>query len=729
MILKQRKKYPVLLSITLFLIICGIAFSQTPKPPKSIPGPEIPGTILPDKIIKYILNEVSGQLAFNNEVMMAGYNHIRTPEEFKGHFYEAEYLYKKLLEYGIDEVKLETYSRDVAGRGGWWVRVDAELWMVSPEEKRLSRLAEHPALMARGCDEGEWEAELIYLDKRDLPSSYREPLKADVKGKIILTPESIGSFSRRAFAKGALGIISYNSHAKPYLDPYQAFFDMRLYKGKIKHKVFGFKIWQHLGDQLKGMLFNRQKVVVRAKTKTASYPMKLDTIFATIKGKSPEKKGFMFTAHLFERPAKQGANDNVSGCVALAEIARTITTLIKEGKIERPERSIYFLMGEEGGSTISFFKEYPEMADKIFGVYNYDMVGENLNENHAFFNMIVPLYSKISFIDSIAKNSMNYVFETNMEKHSAHSRAPWIDYPVPIVEKNGSKQPFRYVVDRFEGGSDHQMFIYSDSGIPACHFIVWPDFWYHTDKDRPDKSDPTQLKRVAFIGAASALAMCSGREDILENLIRNVYRDRLDFIQKAVSRAIKNLSDLREDDRGITYKNSVNHVKESVELAKVTLAKIQELTHGKGKLKSYLGNVIKNVDKFSSFSTQHLKDYYLTIAKHRGFKASFPKTTALEKKMSKIVPVKVEPIELGALRWLSPVARAIGEHSDFDMNKIHHDYSFQYLIELYLSVDGKRTLAQIKSLLDFEYKPLPASEFMKIMNAWEKGKLIKFKRG
>jgi hypothetical protein len=34
--------------------------------------------------------------------------------------------------------------------------------------------------------------------------------------------------------------------------------------------------------------------------------------------------------------------------------------------------------------------------------------------------------------------------------------------------------------------------------------IDWPDQWYHTSGDHVDKTDPTQLKRVAIIGAAAA---------------------------------------------------------------------------------------------------------------------------------------------------------------------------------------------------------------------------------
>ena len=33
--------------------------------------------------------------------------------------------------------------------------------------------------------------------------------------------------------------------------------------------------------------------------------------------------------------------------------------------------------------------------------------------------------------------------------------------------------------------------------------IVWPDQWYHTSADTPDKSDATQFKRVVAISAAA----------------------------------------------------------------------------------------------------------------------------------------------------------------------------------------------------------------------------------
>lgn len=188
--------------------------------------------------------------------------------------------------------------------------------------------------------------------------------------------------------------------------------------------------------------------------------------------------------------------------MVLAEIARTITTLIKERKIERPERSIYFLMIEEGSGTMAFFRKYPDMGNKILAVINMDMVGGDLDKNQAFFFIEIPLYSRTPFLEPVTINFTDYVFKTNSQRPENQRYTREGDFPVPIVEKNGSRQPFRYILGNFMGSSDHGMIIETDSGIPAVMFSVWPDRWFHTDKDRPDKSDPTQLTRTAFIGAA-----------------------------------------------------------------------------------------------------------------------------------------------------------------------------------------------------------------------------------
>ncbi len=676
-----------------------------------------PATILDDATLKLILEEVSGQIAFNNEAMMAGYNRIRTPEEMTGLMYEADYLSKVLKSYGLDEVTVE--SLKLPGRATWWVGQDAELSMVAPEKRLLARLVEQPALIIRGSDSVDCEGELVYIDQRDV-SKY---MATDFTGKIILTPEYPGYFAK-VFEKGALGIISYQNSIDPMGNVDQVTFDMSFDKGGFKGKAFGFRISAREGIKLRDMIFQGRKVVVHARTNTAEYPWKADTVFAAIRGTSPEKKGLMFTAHLFERPAKIGANDNVSGCAVLAEIARVITTLIKNGKIPRPERSIYFLMSEEGSGTAAYFKSHPEMAQKILGDINMDMVGESLDANSAFFYIEEPLYAKTTYLNSVARNFAEYVQRTNVERHGVYLPNPLERFPVPIVEKNGSRESFRYTMQRFGGGSDHMLFVESDADTPALHMIVWPDKWYHTDQDTPDKSDPTQLKRVAFIGTCSALAVASGVPVVLENLILETYRDRQVFMLEAYQRAATGISSRSTADGGRAWRDGFNNVTQSVHLTRTALGSIRELAAGKPEVSNYLEGVINAARQHLPAYTAELKIWYALSSERRGLKPDEYQPTADDKAALGIVPVKLKKIALGDFMPLSELFGAFNKDPKLQM-LAYTKVSAQGLMEMLILMDGSRNLAQIRDLLSFEFEPVEMTDLLQIARALESANLIK----
>ncbi len=697
-------------------VTCLLLFPPQPVSPQ-FRGVKLPETALPLDILKTILNEVSGQLAFNNEAVMAAHLPPRPEAEYTGFFFEAEFLAKKLQEYGLDDVRIESIDKGVDPRK-WWACFEGELWTTKPELKLLSRLSADAALVIRGTDTVDTEGELVFIDRRDV----RKLKEMDFSGKIILTSEYPAWFSD-AFTKGALGVISYSNSIRPLDDPDQVQYDMRLYKGDTQNKVFGFKISQRLGYELRDLVLQGQKIVVRARTKTAEYPLKFDTVFASVKGTSPEKKGLMFTAHLFERPQKQGANDNLSGSVVLAEVARTLNALIRQGLIQQPERSVHFLWIEEGSGTMAFFRRYPDIGEKIFGAINMDMVGENLDQNSAFFNIEMPYYSRSTFLSSATRDFADFVFVANLPTFEYQPPTPWMPLPFPIAEKNGSLQSFRYRMTPFQGGSDHGIFIESDPGIPALSFNVWPDKWYHTDKDTPDKSDPTQLKRVAFIAAASALATCSGQEDILESLILETYSDRLLFIQEAVAQAVSNLSRLKTSDKGVSFKNAMNNTNESVRLSKEILQGIMELVAGKPKATKRLDLALAGLDKLALAYAGYLKATYEDLARLNGFRPEISKLSAEEMKLDKIVPRKVKPTKLGEMPPPTALLEALRKNPKIQM-QVFTKYNFNMFQEMYLAIDGRRTLGQICDLLSFEFMPVDAADLLDIAKCLEDAKLI-----
>jgi aminopeptidase YwaD len=697
--------------LVLCLIVLGLAAGSAAQEFKA------PETPLPADLIKAISNEISGQIAFDNEVALAGRVRRRTAPEFEGHFYEADYLAALLKEYGLDEVRLETIGRNP--NRTWWIGQEAELWLKSPEEKRLSRLDESPALMTRGCDSGEWEGEAVFLGRGDVPK-----LKdLDLKGKIILTADPAGYFVE-AYKKGALGVISYYAPGKPAYDPAEVHFDMNMNKGGVKEPAFSFNIWRRLGEELRDRILGGQKVVLRAAAKTAQMPFKFDAVFASIRGTAPEKKGFLFTAHLFERNIYQGANDNDSSCVTLAEIARTLTRLVREGKIPRPERSIHFLMSEEGSGTMAFFGQHPELADRILGVVNMDMVGEDLDKNQAFFNIETPTFNKMTFLEGVIRSFAEYVFQTNIEKYGHHAQSPWITFPVPLVEKNGSEQPFRYTMSPYVGGSDHGVFLSADADIPAFSFNVWPDLWYHTDRDRPDKSDPTQLKRVAFIGAASSLAACLGRDDVLEKLIRISYEDRAAFIQATLARAREGISAVRKADGGRAFRGGQALIEQAVELSRNALSRIGDLTAGKKTAQAYLSGVLAELEIVKSAALEQLKGYARTAAAFNGYAVDFGKPSADELRLKTIVPAKANPLKLSDMPPYGKFSEALSADRALMMD-VFQNYGYSYFTQLYFSADGKTDLGRLRDRLGLEFKTIDPAAVLKHAQALEKVGLLK----
>ena len=64
------------------------------------------------------------------------------------------------------------------------------------------------------------------------------------------------------------------------------------------------------------------------------------------------------------------------------------------------------------------------------------------------------------------------------------------------------REPFlrgiRYTETAFSAGSDHYILSDPTVGIPSPMIIHWPDRFYHSSHDTPDKCDPRSLARKAL---------------------------------------------------------------------------------------------------------------------------------------------------------------------------------------------------------------------------------------
>jgi aminopeptidase YwaD len=478
-------------------------------------------TPIPEEILRMLADEVSGQDAFNNMVKLAGAPWLRTPEELTGesNFYESEELYRMATAYGIETVRLDRYDAP----GTFEYPLAGELWV---DGVRLARIPADPALVASGSQTGEAEGPLVYVPQ--LPDDQIPVLQMAMaaapdqyRGAIALMwTHPRGGLFEALDQAGVKAVISFSSRER-YLDPDQVVYSRGGYADGENLRLGMTVSWRQWSELLEDVQSGGQ-LTAKVSAVVEEYPDRFETVYAWIPGTEPELPGVVYTGHLFEGYTKRGANDDMGGPAIQLEILRALHDLIQEGKLPRPRRTLHFIWPNEISGTYEFLKRDPELLDRLAININMDMVSEALRKNNGLFTMSETPPYLASFYDGLARSVLSYVWRTNDIVYlpdSPRGRPGGQYFPRPLWEKNGSRDAFRFFIHEATGGSDHIVFNNPSVGIPGIEFFTWPDQWYHADKDTPENGDPTEMRRVAFIGAATGWASANLSDEMLPGLL------------------------------------------------------------------------------------------------------------------------------------------------------------------------------------------------------------------
>lgn len=465
-------------------------------------------TPLPPEVLRVFADEVSGQMAFDNLVKLTGAPWARTLEELTGEsrFYESAEILRMARAYGIETVRLDRYPAP----GTFDYPLEGELWV---NGRRLARIPADPALVATGSRTGEVAGKLVFV--AETPEAEVERLRAELAASperyrgaaALMWSHPRGAVFEALDEAGVRAVVSFNARER-YLDPDQVVYSRGGY-GEGESLRLGLTVsWRQWSELLEDVQ-RGEDVQVRARAVVERYPNRFETVYAWIPGTEPELPGVVFTAHLFEGYAKRGTNDNMGGPAVQLEILRALHELIAAGRLPRPRRTLHFIWPNEISGTYEFIRRDPALTERWAININMDMVTEGLRRNNSVLTMSETPAHLASFYDGLAASVLNFVWRTNDIVYlpdAPRGRPGGQYFPDPMWEKNGSGDAFRFFLHEATGGSDHLVFNNPSVGVPGVEFFTWPDQWYHADKDLPDNADPTQMKRVAFLGAATAWA-------------------------------------------------------------------------------------------------------------------------------------------------------------------------------------------------------------------------------
>ena len=445
-----------------------------------------------------------GELAHRHVTALSGFHRIQASPGFRA---AARYVADQLDAAGL-EVQVLGYQADGVTR--FWSSPSFLEW--SCEAATLHLLpAESGTSPARLCDFSSIPTSLI---QRSIPVQGEFEVVApggkggieledyaglDVAGKVVLTKKNANRVARLAVRQlGAGGILFDGLEAGGRTDldlpdarQYMSFW----WAGQEEPDAWGFVISPRQGRTLRGRLEKGETVRVAASIDSRLYPGAIEVVEARLPGDAVAGgEEILLVSHLCH--PQPGAHDNASGAAALIEAAATLARLIADGRLPAPRRGIRFIWPPEMTGTFAYLAEsatagpeedaeQDEGRGRWLAGLNLDMVGADQVQTGGQWELVDLPQAAASFADHLL----------------AALREPFLGN-------------IRHTETAFSAGSDHYILSDPTVGIPTPMIIHWPDRFYHTSEDTPDKVSPDSLARSGALAAIYAYWLASaGAED------------------------------------------------------------------------------------------------------------------------------------------------------------------------------------------------------------------------
>ena len=466
---------------TLLLVSGGVAWAQSAPP------------LLPPEQGRAIGAEVSGSMAMAMVRTLSRHHRMRGSEGYRA---AAEAIRDRLRDYGLDGVEIISLPADgrifygtQRSRPGWNARF-AELWEA---DERIASWAEQPLGLAQDSVSGRAEAELVDIGAGTAESDYAG---RDVRGKLVLTssqPEAVQDLAVGRF--GAAGIVSWAQNQRT---AWWGEDESLLRWGHLgtfsAHPTFAFMVTPARARGWQERLRRGETVRLRAEVDAGQSPSAYLIPTAIIPGRRRDQE-IVYSCHL-DHP-NPGANDNASGCAGILEVARSLSRLIREGRLPRPERTLRFLWPCEIECTIALLNARPEFVRRTAATIHLDMIGGDTEITKSILRVEGSPPSLPTAIPETAFALARFVNAQSLD-YAGTGRAD-----MPLVDPEGSRRALQAEIGGFSEGSDHQVWAEGSFRVPVIYLADWPDRYIHTQRDVPENLDPTKMRRAIFIAAAS----------------------------------------------------------------------------------------------------------------------------------------------------------------------------------------------------------------------------------
>jgi len=521
---------------------------------------------VPEPLFRQLVNEISGDRAFEDVRRLSHFHRTGGSRDF---FAAAEWIRGAAEAAGLEDVKLIRQAWDEAG----WSCASGEAWLLDPDEVKLASYAEVRVSVADHSRTTHLTAELVDVGNGLAEADYAGK---DVKGKVVLASGSVRTVQQEAvWKRGALGVLSSSTNRPDAIDaPDQVAWGRLPYAAK---GVEGVK--DGTPSSFAVMISPRRGRWVQSRIAAAGRPLRVRIdieaehaeprqqalVEAWIRGSEVHDQQIVLTAHIQEEMTS--ANDDGSGCASMLEVGRSLTRLIREGKLRRPRRDIRFWWTNELASEPRYFHENPTEPRRMLLDIQQDMVAARQSWGGRVQYASRSPWSLPSALDDVMESVLTLVRDGNTGLLNVWRTAVPQPFSREITAVKGSREPYHARMVPFFAHSDHKSFVGGRVGVAATALINWPDEYIHSTGDDLENIDATQLERNAVVVAAVALYFAGAGDEEAAMLAACMAPRARSRIAADAATAVAHLAQASPADRDAAYRAARNlihqaHVRE-----------------------------------------------------------------------------------------------------------------------------------------------------------------------
>lgn len=642
------------------------------------------------KFHKIIVEELSGTIAKDYVSEIIRLHRIQASPGF----HDAIYYVKEVVDQfpGI-RTEVEVYPADGKTKTWQWTAplgwrvANGELHLVSPQQELLTRFDETPVSVVAHSQSADIVAPVVYVEDGTFEKDYR---RIDVKGKIVLTSGRAKEVQQEAvYKRGALGTIHYPPLEKrikhPNLIQYLGIWPNAIEKDKVG---FAFSVSGQVGTRLRHLIETEPEVLVHAKVDAELFNGEQRVLSAIIEGTEFLREEIVLIAHLCH--PRPGANDNASGSALLMELARVITTLINEGKLPAPLRTIRFLWVPEFFGTIAYFHAHPELAPRMISAINCDMVGADSRIVGGSLNLHRTPDSLPSFV--------NDLLEYHLSAAAKESQ---------LISPDGSNQPFHYEVKKYDWRSDHTIFVDPTFNVPCPMLNHWPDAFYHSNLDTLDKIDTTQLQRVGYAVLMTLLTQAYAESDDAMFLATQVHANAHTRITQTTQRYVHEaIQTIAQSERGAllarTLRKAMESVRQITRRESVALQSVKVLSPHDSELHNFIDLMLEDLAQERQEEVRKLRQVEDLLSRSIGYAPL--KRLVLRKKERVAKTLCPRRKFQGPLHFSELLRHTKQEDTNWlRIQQKDEPFFVEVLLELTNFMDGHRNLYEIQTALEAEF--------------------------